>query len=43
MCIISLNGWKENAIYEFQNSKCQKLKDWIKKKLLKYSIPIHWD
>ena len=31
MCIISLNGWKENAIYEFQNSKCQKLKDGIKR------------
>ena len=23
----SLNGWKENVIYEFQNSKCQKVKD----------------
>ena len=22
--------WKENAIYEFQNSKCQKLKNGIK-------------
>ena len=44
MCNISLNGWKGNAIYEFQNIKCQKLKDWIKKKATKkYGIPIHWD
>ena len=29
MCNISLHGWKENAIYEFLNSKCKKLKDGI--------------
>ena len=31
MCNISLQGWKENAICEFLNNKCQKLKDGIKK------------
>ena len=41
MCNISLQGWKGNAICEFLNNKCQKLKDGIKKKLLKYSISIY--
>ena len=26
VCNISLHGWKENAIYEFLNGKCQNLK-----------------
>ena len=41
MCNISLQGWKGNAICEFLNNKCQKLKDGINKKLLKYSISIY--
>ena len=29
MCNNSLQGWKGNAIYEFQNSKCHKIMDGI--------------
>ena len=29
MCNISLQGWKEDVIYEFKNNKSQKIKDVI--------------